>query len=215
MIVVSTYVVRQMSLQVAAEKQARLWDTLEVSHAVSSRNLGEGEQPWEAANGPILNRLAGCGNEGIRFIRSLGIKPSVARELINRVGHVGRQSLRLIADRQLAQTCFRATVQQHKGAESVRTAGSQLDSIPEDLFQRVSLCVNQSGNLLHRCRHSLTSAVYNQASKLRLRADWDTRSYGKADLLSACNLLVEEVMTSNLCEKTVVALRMLDILCRR
>lgn len=61
----------------------------------------------------------------------------------------------------------------------------------------------------------LTSAVHDQASKLRLRADWDTRSYGKADLLAACNLLVEEVTTSPLCDKTVVALRMLDILCRR
>lgn len=131
-----------MSSQVAAERQERLWDTLDVSHAVSSRNLGEGEQPWEAANGPILNRLAGCGDEGIRFIRSLGIKPSVARELINRVGHVGRQSLRLIADRQMAQTCFRATVQQHKMTESAGTVGSQLDSIPVELFERVRLCVN-------------------------------------------------------------------------
>lgn len=54
-----------------------------------------------------------------------------------------------------------------------------------------------------------------QASSLRVQADWDTRSYSKNELTASCNLLVEEVTSMALCERTVVALRMLEVLCRR
>lgn len=97
----------------------------------------------------------------MRFTRRLGVKPSVAAELIERVSHRGRQTLRLLLDKDVnwKRETTREGRPEQDGGEGRKGGPAVLDPIPEELFTRVSQRKGRKPDCRHHCLYSTCVAL--------------------------------------------------------